>query len=223
MTLTPDLSASEMPAGIPSTRLTGRYIAPDGTPLVGSVSFAPPSVLTLPGSDIFAATPAKVTLDEQGGFEVTLIATDAPGMSPSHWAYQVTEKLKGLPRRVFHIALPASATTVDLADIAPINPYTGNYLPVTGPRGAKGEKGEPGDVSLAQLSALEARTAPRPQEWTQSAGSNEWTIPHTLPYRPLVTVYDTSGREIGGSVDYPSPTTVRVRFAVAETGSAVLH
>ncbi|MGW3860698.1 hypothetical protein ACWEDZ_04350 [Streptomyces sp. NPDC005047] len=187
------------------------------------MSFAPPSVLTLPGSDVFSTTAAKVTLDDQGAFSVTLIATDAPGMSPSQWAYQVTEKLKGVPPRVFHIALPASVTPVDLADIAPINPYTGNYLPVTGPRGAKGEKGEPGDVTLAQLEALEARTAPRPQEWAQSVGSNEWTITHSLPYRPLVTAYDTSGREIGGSVDYPSPTTVRVRFAYAETGSAVLH
>ncbi|MEV7902166.1 hypothetical protein [Streptomyces anulatus] len=217
------MSAPEMPDGIPSTRLTGRYLAPDGSPLVGTVSFAPPSVLTLPGSDTFAATPAKVTLDDHGSFSVTLIATDAPGMSPSHWAYQVTEKLKGIPRRVYHIALPASALPVDLADIAPINPYAGNYLPVTGPRGATGEKGEPGEVTLAQLDALEARTAPRPQEWTQSAGNREWIITHSLPYRPLVTAYDTSGREIGGVVDYPSPTTVRLRFAHAETGSAVLH
>ncbi|MFC9505410.1 hypothetical protein [Streptomyces sp. NPDC057002] len=223
MTPTPEISAAAMPAGIPSTPLTGRYIAPDGSPLSGTVHFAPPSVLTLPGSDTFAATAAKVTLDAEGRFEVTLVATDAPGMSPSSWAYQVTEKLKGIPPRVYHILLPASSTPVDLADIAPVNPYTGNYLPVTGPQGAKGDKGDPGEVSLEQLDALEARVAPRPQEWTQAAPSNEWTISHSLPYRPLVSVYDTSGREIGGSVDYPSPTTVTVRFAYAETGSAVLH
>ncbi|MFE2539044.1 hypothetical protein [Actinacidiphila glaucinigra] len=212
-----------LPEGVPSTLLRGRYIAPDGTPLVGKVSFAAPSVLTLPGSDVISTTAATVTLDETGAFEVRLIATDAPGMSPAKWTYQVTEKFKGVPPRIFHVLLPASADPVQIADIAPISPYAGIYMPVTGPQGEKGEPGTPGEVTLAQLDALEARVAPRPQEWTQAAPSTEWTIPHSLPYRPLVSLYDTSGREIGGLVDYPSPTTVTARFAYAETGSAVLH
>lgn len=224
MTLTPpELTAGALPGGVPSVRLTGRYIAPDGTPLSGTVSFAPPSVLTLPASDVIATTAAKVTLDTTGAFEVDLIPTDVPGMSPQRWSYQVTEKLKGIPPRVFHIMLPGGTGPVDLADIAPVSPYAGNYLPVAGPQGAKGDKGEPGEVTLAQLDALEARVAPRPQEFTQTSASTEWTIPHTMPYRPAVTVYDVSGREIGGSVEYPNPTTVLVKFAFAETGSAVLH
>ncbi|AZM47812.1 hypothetical protein DMB38_20270 [Streptomyces sp. WAC 06738] len=208
---------------MPAVRLKGRYIAPDGTPLSGTVSFAPPSVLTLPESDIISTTAAKVTLDGTGYFEVDLIPTDAPGMSPARWSYQVTEKLKGTPPRVFHIMLPGGTGTVDLADIAPVSPYAGNYLPVAGPQGAKGDKGDPGDVTLAQLDALEARVAPRPQEFTQSTPSSQWTIAHTLPYRPAVVVYDVSGNEIGGSVEYTDPTTVTIRFSYAETGSAVLH
>jgi hypothetical protein len=221
MTLTPD---------IPFVRLRGRYVAPDGKPLGGTVSFAPPSVLTLPASDVIATTAAQVRLDATGAFEVDLIPTDVPGMSPQKWSYQVTERLKPIPPReyhipprVYHIMLPAGTGPVDLADIAPVSPYAGNYLPVAGPQGAKGDKGEPGEVTNEQLDALEARVAPRPQEYTQTAASAEWTIPHTMPYRPAVSVYDVSGREIGGSVEYPTPTTVLVKFAFAETGSAVLH
>ncbi|MEV5264821.1 hypothetical protein [Streptomyces werraensis] len=221
MTLTPDLVA--MPAGVPSVRLRGRFVAPDGTPVAGTVQFAPPTVLTLPDADVISRTAAKVTLDETGAFEVDLIPNDAPGMSPRGWAYQVTEKLKGLPPRVYHIMLPGGTGPVDLADIAPVSPYAGNYLPVAGPRGEKGDPGTPGEVSSEQLAALEARVAPRPQEWTQATASTEWLITHSLPYRPQVTAYDSSGREIGGLVEYPSPTSVRVVFAYAETGSAVLH
>lgn len=211
------------PPEVPTVRLRGRYLAPDKTPLAGTVSFAPPSVLTLPASDVISTTAAKVTLDSTGAFEVDLIPTDVPGMSPSRWSYQVTEKLKGVPPRIFHILLPGGTGPVDLADIAPVSPYAGNYLPVAGPQGAKGDPGEPGEVTSEQLDALEARVAPRPQEYTQTSALAEWTIPHTMPYRPSVNVYDVSGREIGGSVEYPTPTTVLVRFAFAETGSAVLH
>lgn len=212
----------DWPEGIPTTRLTGRYRAPNGIPLKGTVFFAPPSVLTLPEHDTIFTTRAEVPLVD-GDFNVLLVATDAAGMSPAKWTYQVTEKIQGIPPRVYHILLPYSETAVDLADLAPISPYAGNYMPVVGPRGVQGLKGEPGEVTLGQLDALEARVAPRPQEHSQSAPSNEWTIPHSMPYRPAVNVYDNSGREIGGSVEYPSPTTVTVRFAYAETGSAHLH
>lgn len=221
MTLTPDL-AVDAPA-VPTVRLTGRYITPDRKPLAGTLSFAPPTVLTLPDSDVISTTAAKVTLDAAGAFEVDLIPTDLPGMSPRGWSYQVTEKLTGLPRRVFHIMLPAGTGPVDLADIAPVSPFAGNYLPVAGPKGEKGEPGAPGEVTSEQLAALEARVSPRPQEYTQTSASAEWVIPHTMPYRPAVSVYDGSGREIGGSVEFPTPTTVLVRFAFAETGSALLH
>ncbi|MFH9731870.1 hypothetical protein [Streptomyces sp. NPDC017260] len=223
MTLTHSFAAGALPGGVPSARLSGRYIAADGTPLAGTLSFAPPSVLTLPNSDVIAATAAKVTLDSAGCFVVDLIPNDVPGMSPQKWAYQVTEKLKGLPPRIFHIMLPSGTGPVDLADIAPVSPYAGNYLPVAGPKGDTGATGAPGEVTSEQLDALEARVAPRPQEFVQTSASTEWTIPHTMPYRPFVTVYDTAGHEIGGLVEYPNPAVVLVRFAYAETGTAVLH
>ncbi|MET9360387.1 hypothetical protein ABZX93_05710 [Streptomyces sp. NPDC006632] len=226
MTPTPEPDAYDLPAGVPSVHLTGRFIAPNGKPLTGSLTFAPPSVLTMPDADTIANTVAVVEIakEDNGSFAVDLIATDAPGMSPRGWSYQVTEKLKGAQIRQYHIMLPErpGGEPVDLADLAPVSPNTGRYLPVVGPTGAQGPPGLPGEVSEAELEALEERVAPRPVAWTQSAASTLWTIPHTFPYPPAVRTYDTSGREIGGLVDTPSPTTVTVQFAFAETGSAIL-
>ncbi|MFJ4686474.1 hypothetical protein [Streptomyces sp. NPDC088789] len=226
MTPTPDATVYALPAGVPSVHLTGRFIAPDGAPLTGTLTFAPPSVLTMPDADTIANTVATVEIakEDQGRFEVNLIATDGPGMSPRNWTYLVTEKLKGAQIRQYHIMLPErpGGDPVDLADLAPVSPYTGRYLPVVGPTGATGAQGAPGEVSQAELDALEDRVAPRAVTWTQTAASAQWTIPHSFPYPPSVRTYDTSGREIGGLVDNPSPTTVTVQFAFAETGSAIL-
>ncbi|MGW1261193.1 hypothetical protein ACWD7Y_04430 [Streptomyces drozdowiczii] len=225
MTPTPDLF-HELPAGVPSVRLTGRFIAPDGTPLTGKITFAPPMVVTMPDADTIANTVAtvEITKEDAGRFEVNLIATDAPGMSPSGWTYLVTEKLAGAQMRQYHIMLPQrlGSDGVDLADLAPASPYSGRYLPVVGPTGATGAQGAPGEVSRAELAALEERVAPRAVTWSQGSASPLWTIPHDFPYLPAVRTYDTSGREIGGLVDNPDPTTVTVQFAFAETGSAIL-
>lgn len=226
MTPTPDATVYALPAGVPSVHLTGRFIAPDGTPLTGTLTFAPPMVLTMPDADTIANTVATVEISkaDRGSFEVNLIATDAPGMSPRGWSYQVTEKLKGAQIRQYHIMLPErlGGEPVNLADLAPVSPYTGRYLPVVGPTGAEGPQGLPGEVSRAELEALEGRVAPRAVSWTQAAASAQWTIPHSFPYPPAVRTYDTSGREIGGLVHNPAPNTVTVQFAFAETGSAIL-
>ncbi|MEW1922259.1 hypothetical protein [Streptomyces sp. NPDC088360] len=226
MTPTPSPLIYDLPAGVPSVRLTGRFIAPDGTPLTGKLTFAPPSVLTMPEADTIANTVATVEIGEEdlGRFAVNLIATDAPGMSPRGWTYQVTEKLKGAQIRQYHIMLPQvpDGGPVDLADLAPVSPYTGRYLPVVGPTGATGAPGAPGEVKRVELEALEERVAPRPVEWSQTAASPLWTIAHAFPYPPAVRTYDTSGREIGGVVEHASSTTVTVQFAYAETGSAIL-
>ncbi|MFF1693124.1 hypothetical protein ACFVXC_05780 [Streptomyces sp. NPDC058257] len=226
MTPTPDAGTYALPAGVPSVRVTGRFVAADGTPLTGTVTFAPPMVLTLPDADTIALTPAvvEITKEDQGCFAVTLIATDAPGMSPSGWTYRVTEKLKGAQIRQYHIMLAErpGGTSVDLADLAPASPYSGRYIPVVGPTGATGAQGQAGEVQRVELEALEERVAPRAVTWSQGSASTLWTIDHDFPYAPAVRTFDTSGREIGGLVANPSPTTVTVQFAFAETGSAIL-
>lgn len=127
-----------MPAGVATVVLTGRYIRPDGTPLKGTVTIAAPAVLTLPGADTIGAGSATVTLDATGAFSVTLIATDNPGMQPTSWTYQVSEKFQDIATRTYAIQLPSTLPTVSIADIAPADPSTGSYILVPGPTGPKG-------------------------------------------------------------------------------------
>ncbi|WP_145791608.1 hypothetical protein [Kitasatospora atroaurantiaca] len=98
-------------------------------------------MLTFPAADLFIAGPVVATLDELGTFSIALPATDAPNMNPSGWAYLVKENLSGvIGGRTFAALLPKNVPDVDLADIAPADPTTPNYVPVPGP------KGDPGSV-----------------------------------------------------------------------------
>jgi hypothetical protein len=128
----------EVPAGIASVVLSGRYIRPDGTPLQGTITFEPPASLVIASADIISVGNATAELDSSGFFTVTLIATDAPGAQPADWTYTVVERLRHARGRTFHIALPAATPVVNLADIAPTAPSEGDYVLITGPAGQDG-------------------------------------------------------------------------------------
>lgn len=122
-----------LPEGIPTVRVTGRFLTPDGRPLTGQVVFRAPSLITFGAYDVILGGPVTAPLDSTGAFEVVLPATDAPGMNPDDWSYQVAEQLAGVPvNRVYQILLPAEAPAVDLADIAPTDPTTPTYVAVRG-------------------------------------------------------------------------------------------
>ncbi|MDX3295129.1 hypothetical protein PV569_15585 [Streptomyces scabiei] len=122
-----------LPANIPTVVVHGTYMGPDGRPLAGTVTFNAPALLTFPDSDLFVAGPVVATLDENGHFSVRLPATDAPNMQPSGWSYVVKENLSGvIGGRTFSVLLPKVTPDVDLADIAPADPTTPNYVPVAG-------------------------------------------------------------------------------------------
>ncbi|MFD8151754.1 hypothetical protein ACFV28_13515 [Streptomyces sp. NPDC059720] len=122
-----------LPEGIPTVRVTGRYLFPDGRPLSGQIVWRAPNLLTFADHDVILGGPVTVPLDEQGAFTVELPATDAPGMSPSGWSYSVAEQFAGVPQnRVYQVLLPAETPAVDIADIAPTDPSTPNYVAVRG-------------------------------------------------------------------------------------------
>lgn len=122
-----------LPDGIPVVRVTGRFLFPDGRPLSGQISFRAPSLITFGAYDVILGGPVVVPLDATGAFEVELPATDAPGMNPSDWSYQVAEQLAGVAvNRVYQILLPAETPAVDLADTAPTDPTTPTYVAVRG-------------------------------------------------------------------------------------------
>ncbi|OKI00412.1 hypothetical protein A6A06_23570 [Streptomyces sp. CB02923] len=122
-----------LPSSIPTVVVHGTYRGPDGHPLAGTVTFSAPSLLTFPDADLFVAGPVVSTLDENGRFQARLPATDAPNMEPSGWAYVVKENLSGvIGGRTFSVLLPKATPDVDLADVAPADPTTPNYVPVAG-------------------------------------------------------------------------------------------
>ncbi|MGW8876395.1 collagen-like triple helix repeat-containing protein [Streptomyces mirabilis] len=122
-----------LPEGIPTVHVTGRFLFPDGRPLSGQVVFRSPNLITFGAYDVILGGPVTVPLDATGAFEVELPATDAPGMNPSGWSYSVAEQLAGVSmNRVYQVLLPAEAPEVDLADIAPTDPSTPNYVAVRG-------------------------------------------------------------------------------------------
>ncbi|MGI5444154.1 hypothetical protein ACQEVM_00095 [Streptomyces sp. CA-243310] len=122
-----------LPESIPTVTVSGRYLAPDGTPLTGQVVWRAPAMLTFPDSDVFLGGPHAAPLDATGRFEAVLPATDAPGMNPTGWAYVVSEQLTGVPvNRSYSVLLPRAVPLVDLADVVPADPATPNYVPVAG-------------------------------------------------------------------------------------------
>jgi hypothetical protein len=122
-----------LPEGIPTVTVTGRYLRPDGQPLSGQVVFRAPSLITFADHDVVLGGPVTVPLDSQGRFSVVLPATDAPGMNPSGWSYSVGEQFATVAQnRNYQILLPAATPHVDIADIAPTDPSTPNYVAVTG-------------------------------------------------------------------------------------------
>ncbi|MFE1961348.1 hypothetical protein [Streptomyces sp. NPDC059479] len=143
--MTTPTDPSPLPSTIPTVRVHGWYRGLDGRSLNGTVTFSAPGLLTFPVSDLFIAGPVVATLDENGSFAVNLPATDAPDMNPSGWAYTVKENLAGVVgSRVFTLLLPKDGTDVDLADVAPADPTTPNYVPVPGPKGDRGPVGPAG-------------------------------------------------------------------------------
>ncbi|MER5887131.1 hypothetical protein ABT160_25185 [Streptomyces sp. NPDC001941] len=122
-----------LPTEIPTVRVHGQYRGPDGRALAGTITFTAPGLLTFPASDLFIGGPVVATLDETGAFSVTLPATDAPQMNPSGWAWAVKENLAGIiGSRSFALLLPKAVPDIDLADVAPADPTTPNYVPVPG-------------------------------------------------------------------------------------------
>lgn len=53
------------------------------------------------------------------------------------------------------------------------------------------------------------------ETYIQAVPADTWTIAHSLPYAPNVTVIDSSGRKVEGDVSYPDNSTVVIHFTSA--------
>jgi hypothetical protein len=101
---------------VPTVTLTGRYVAPNGTPQQGSLVFRPQTAMKdILGRTIVPADPITVTLDDDGSFTAQLVPSDAAGMTPDPVDYDVTERFGGNDR--YTITIPNSSASIDLADL----------------------------------------------------------------------------------------------------------
>ena len=107
-----------IPNNLSLVTVTGTYIDISGVPVAGQVKFTPRSVLRNTTSNVILVNSTiVVTLDSNGSFSQSLVATDDVDASPINFSYYVEEAFVG--GRAFDILLPAAVATVDLADVSP--------------------------------------------------------------------------------------------------------
>lgn len=147
-----------LPGGISTVTVTGKFLGPDGAPLSGVVKFYLPATVSFPGSDLFVDGVSNNTLNASGSFTATLVATDNANINPSGWGYEVVEHTNARTRN-YWIALPSSPATVDLADLAPMDPARGNYIVIQGADGDPGPPGADGAPGADGVSGSIIRTA----------------------------------------------------------------
>lgn len=135
--------------------VTGKIPHPDTlTPCKGQVLFTPGSrgLLVDPTNNQILAGSVPVTLDPTTGtFSVDLPTTDNAGIQPepNTWNWTVEFRLYDAVIPSFSFALPAGTGSLDLADVARVEPAPGTYLVVPGPEGPAGPAGPTGSTGPA--------------------------------------------------------------------------
>jgi hypothetical protein len=59
--------------------------------------------------------------------------------------------------------------------------------------------------------------------FSQNSPASVWLISHPLPKNPSVSVVDTSGTQVHGTVSYPSASQIRIEFSAPFSGKAYLN
>lgn len=104
--------------GLSYVTVTGVFVKADNTPARGTVRFRLQGRLVGEG-DIVVPSDVSAPL-VNGTFSVSLAATDDPDFLPQGLYWQVTEFVEG-NTRTYLIALPASPSTISLAQLAPVD------------------------------------------------------------------------------------------------------
>lgn len=211
-----------LPVGLSTVTVSGTFKQPDGTAMRGKVLFRPePAILTSATHGVLMLGTIEATLDAQGAFSVTLLATDDSDVTPTGWTYRVTERWYDAPGRSYPLSLPLAAPTVDLADVAPTAAAEGEYAVVTGPpgptgatgpagpagpTGATGAAGATGATGPAGPEGPQGETGPQPELGAAGAGAGialRSTDPTTTNSR-TPTAHATSHGSGGGDPVAPA-------------------
>ncbi|MFK0151212.1 hypothetical protein ACIQVK_03905 [Streptomyces sp. NPDC090493] len=114
-----------LPAGVETVTVSSGepLTLPDGTPIRGRLFFEGPGLVTIGADDVVLGGTVEAALAD-GEFSVSLVATDATGMSPTGWTYRVRAAFTNAPSWVRYVSLPKATPTVRLADIVTADPAT---------------------------------------------------------------------------------------------------
>ncbi|MDT3724888.1 glycoside hydrolase family 55 protein [Streptomyces sp. DSM 41972] len=122
--------------GLDTVTVTGQIARPGGEGWKNAyVTFTAPTVVTTDGARVLGGT-TRVPLPRNGHFSVDLLATDADGIDPTGWTYEVKAYLTGVqPTWTRHVSLPKATPSVALGDVLVADPVEGDYAVLVDPSG----------------------------------------------------------------------------------------
>ncbi|MFI2437415.1 hypothetical protein [Streptomyces sp. NPDC018693] len=114
--------------GLDTVTISGRILQPQGTAWSGAyLTFAAPTIVTTSGTRVLGGT-TRVDLSSTGIFSVELLATDATGIDPTGWTYEVKAYLSGVQATwTRYLSLPKASPAVDFGDIVVADPVSGSF------------------------------------------------------------------------------------------------
>lgn len=119
--------------------VTGRFLAPDGSPLSGSVVFTPTFLFARDAEAVTLPAPVTARLDAEGRVAASLLVPTSD-TEPDTWVWEACPQLRGkhgvVRLRDFAFEL-TEAAPVNLAEVTPVPTSTGEYV-TQGKPGADG-------------------------------------------------------------------------------------
>ncbi|MFF5891193.1 hypothetical protein ACFY72_20780 [Streptomyces globisporus] len=134
-----------LPDGVERITITDNRTHPDGGPMRGRVTVRPaPTIVTNVDLGHTVQGDAEGRWVD-GELSLTVLVADATGYEPTGYTHLVMERPDDAAGRDYPVLLTtALGPTVDLAALAPVEPYDGNYVLVPGPAGPAGPTGATG-------------------------------------------------------------------------------
>lgn len=157
-----------LPGNVSTGTVIAKFIDSAGAAASGTVTFTPsPAAIknvTAAPPTFILPKPVTATLDVNGSISVELVATDDPDNSPVDWTYLASFAFGGnLRLDAFSFELP-SATTVDLAVVAPTATAEGEIIVA---------RGVPTGGTTGQV-LVKASTTNYDAEWADPGGGGAW-------------------------------------------------
>ncbi|MFF9639403.1 glycerophosphodiester phosphodiesterase [Streptomyces bacillaris] len=134
-----------LPEDAPTITVTDTRTHPDGGPMRGRVVLRPAPALVASAEAGHTVQGDAEARWVNGELSITVLAADAEGFEPTGYTHTVMEHPDDAQGRTYPVLLTTDlGPTVDLATLAPVAPYTGDYVLVPGPQGPTGPQGPAG-------------------------------------------------------------------------------